>query len=238
MLLTLMSRRPRCLKTSSRAVDPNPATSMNTFWVTCAVRKLWRCVRSVRLAFGTRHLGQGHSPLKPRINAITHLWVKWVNQWTMQAWVKNALLLIICRKDQNDRPKPANDIISTFMIIPRLRMLDRGLQQFKKCCMPNNLFMIDKACLPCFTWVFFNLAQNQTGFIWNNTRKILTIGNQPTTCPPPTPSPFRISIGIFAIRAMTGYPFSVPKDDSLVLSAYKMKQSGWAPVGRRDCCYT
>lgn len=48
------------------------------------------------------------------------------------------------------------------------------------------------------------------------------------------PRPFRMSVGIFAKHATTGYPFAVPKDDSLVLSAYKMKARGFPPGGSCD----
>jgi hypothetical protein len=33
---------------------------------------------------------------------------------------------------------------------------------------------------------------------------------------------------------MTGYPFAVPNDDNLALSAYRMKQSGFALSGSFD----
>jgi hypothetical protein len=41
--------------------------------------------------------------------------------------------------------------------------------------------------------------------------------------PPPIPSEFLIPTGKFASRAMIGYPFAVPNDESLFLSAYRMK---------------
>ena len=65
--------------------------------------------------------------------------------------------------------------------------------------------------------------------------KQLTIGSHPTTSPPPTPLPFCICTGRFAQRATTGYAFAVPNDESLVLSAYRMKQNGLAPSGIADC---
>lgn len=52
------------------------------------------------------------------------------------------------------------------------------------------------------------------------------MGSQPTRRPPPNPSPFRIATGKFAHLASTGYPFSVPNDDSRVLSAYKIMKNG------------
>jgi hypothetical protein len=62
------------------------------------------------------------------------------------------------------------------------------------------------------------------------------MGNHPTTWPPPMPSPFHIPTGKFAHRTTKGYALAVPWDDSLILSAYKMKQNGAAlrPGGRQD----
>jgi hypothetical protein len=50
---------------------------------------------------------------------------------------------------------------------------------------------------------------NSTGYFTHN----------PTTWPPPIPSPFQMSIGRLAMCAITGYPFSVPNEDNHVLSA-------------------
>jgi hypothetical protein len=52
--------------------------------------------------------------------------------------------------------------------------------------------------------------------------------------PPPKPLPFLILAGRLAQRATTGYPLAVPKLESFVLSAYRMKQKGCPPVGIRD----
>jgi hypothetical protein len=49
--------------------------------------------------------------------------------------------------------------------------------------------------------------------------KILTIGNHPTTQPPPTPSEFLMFEGKFPKRTMIGYPLAVLKDDNFALSA-------------------
>lgn len=67
----------------------------------------------------------------------------------------------------------------------------------------------------------------------HETNKIcaLTIGSQPTSRPPPGPSPFRMEMGRLAHLASTGYPFSVPKDERRVLSAYIIIQNGDADFG-------
>ena len=57
------------------------------------------------------------------------------------------------------------------------------------------------------------VSDNKNRLIW------LTIGNHPTTVPPPMSLLFRICAGRFAQRAMTGYPLTVPNDDSFDLSA-------------------
>jgi len=78
-------------------------------------------------------------------------------------------------------------------------------------------------------------------------QRTLTIRSQPTTWPPPMPSPCRIWTGKFTQRTMMGYTLTVLCVDSLVLSAYNIKQSGAALrlAGRRDwlhrhnhCTYT
>ena len=63
---------------------------------------------------------------------------------------------------------------------------------------------------------------------------LLTNGSQPTKAPPPIPVPFRISIGSEAHLARTGYPFSVPNEESFVLSAYIMNPKGVPPSGIAD----
>jgi hypothetical protein len=68
-----------------------------------------------------------------------------------------------------------------------------------------------------------------------NLMLLRTIGSQPTSLPPPIPSLlFLISVGRFASRAIMGYPFAVPKDESLVLSAYKIKPKGFPFGGNAD----
>ena len=52
------------------------------------------------------------------------------------------------------------------------------------------------------------------------------------------PVPFRISIGSCAHRTRTGYPFSVPKEESFVLSAYMIKPNGVPPSGKDDYDFT
>ena len=66
------------------------------------------------------------------------------------------------------------------------------------------------------------------------------MGNHPTTQPPPIPSPFRMRVGRLAIRATTGQPFCCPNDESLDLSAYKIKARTFPSAGIALCrtlCY-
>jgi hypothetical protein len=60
--------------------------------------------------------------------------------------------------------------------------------------------------------------------------KYHTTGNQPTTQPLPSPIPFHISNGRFAIQAYTGYPFCLPNVESSVLSEYNKIPIGF-PIG-------
>jgi len=88
--------------------------------------------------------------------------------------------------------------------------------------MPNNLLVVDKCCFSSLTRVFFNLTRYEmisSVQMIKITDMSLTMGNHPTTWPPPIPSPLRMSTGRLAMRAITGYPFSVPKEDNCVLSA-------------------
>ena len=62
-----------------------------------------------------------------------------------------------------------------------------------------------------------------------------TIGSHPMRRPPPVPSPFLMSTGRLAQRATTGYPFSVPNDESRVLSAYRTIKKGDTVFGRSFC---
>src|SRR5882672_9284557 len=113
-----MSRKPCFLKISSRAAAFNPAALLKMSCVVLAVCNSYFCERSDNLLCGMRHFGQGHKPLKPQINAITHLHtLNDINAIVHEIKQVDLLFLIICGKNQNDREKPLNDIICASMVI-------------------------------------------------------------------------------------------------------------------------
>jgi hypothetical protein len=90
-----------------------------------------------------------------------------------------------------------------------------------------NTLHINIARLPTLTRIFFNLRRKIYGTIIGLRVDVMhTIGSQPTTHPPSISSPFRISIGRLAHRAITGCAFAVPNVESRVLSAYR-KNAQW-----------
>jgi hypothetical protein len=72
--------------------------------------------------------------------------------------------------------------------------------------MPNHTLEVDISLFSLFPNVFINLCcMPLKQESWK--KRKLTIGNHPTTLPPPIPVPFLIFTGRFAQRAITGYPF-------------------------------
>ena len=87
--------------------------------------------------------------------------------------------------------------------------------------MPNHPLEV---CPAGLTIIFINLVQrwlvvSNAGGVKRTTR------SHPTTRLPTCPLPFLMSTGRLAIRAITGYPFSVPKEESCVLSAYSSRHN-------------
>ena len=85
--------------------------------------------------------------------------------------------------------------------------------------MPYNILEVREPALICLESIFLDLEDTSKCTIYKPIIDELTIGSHPTRLPPPRPFPFLTSVGSCAQRAMTGYPFVVPKDERFVLSA-------------------
>ena len=84
--------------------------------------------------------------------------------------------------------------------------------------MPDNTFVIHVTFFTFLLLIFGDLIMFSWLIKYLMVKKP-TIGSHPTSSPPPSPFPFRMSTGKFPIRAITGYPIAVPNDDNFVLSA-------------------
>ena len=84
--------------------------------------------------------------------------------------------------------------------------------------MPDSMLEVHVLSFIFILFIILNLRQwLETGRHNNNDQ--WTIGNKPTTWPPPMPLPFLILEGRFAMLAMMGYLLHVPNDDKFVWSA-------------------
>lgn len=70
---TSTSQRPCIFRSLSLSTVPKCSASAKRSCTPWPMRGVYNWVRSESLSFGTKHLGQGHRPLKPRIRAMTYL---------------------------------------------------------------------------------------------------------------------------------------------------------------------
>lgn len=137
------------------------------------------------------------------------------------------LFLKIGQEKEEKRKQPSCYVITTRCMISNFSPTLNCVKNFLEGTMPDNALEVHKTFLPCFTRILIHLDLKINSKLYAII-KLHTIGSQPTSRPPPAPFEFRMLLGRLAIRATTGYPFTVPNEDKRVLSAYMIINNGEA----------
>lgn len=150
-ILTWTGRRPCSCNFSSMPSATRSRVSVRLRKMMGALISFWRSI-------GTKQIGQGANPLRPRMRAIIDLLQMLVATRNKPRTRYNILLFIVCAKNKNKREQKPLYIITTHEAFTEnlLNCIDNN----RDCTMPRLTFKVGPWSCPLFLGIVLNLESN------------------------------------------------------------------------------